>query len=48
MPHVRIGTRSSPMALHQAEQVATALEALDSTVSTELVKITTSGDQWMG
>src|SRR4030081_329388 len=48
MPHVRIGTRSSPMALHQAEQVATALQALDSAVSTELVKITTSGDQWMG
>jgi hydroxymethylbilane synthase len=48
MPHVRIGTRSSPMALHQAEQVATALEALDSTVTTELIKITTSGDQWMG
>ncbi|MGH3866248.1 MAG: hydroxymethylbilane synthase [Pseudonocardiaceae bacterium] len=48
MSHVRIGTRSSPMALHQAEQVATALEALDPTVTTELVKITTSGDQWMG
>ena len=48
MPHVRIGTRSSPMALHQAEQVAAALEALDPAVSTELVKITTSGDQWMG
>ena len=48
MPHVRIGTRSSPMALHQAEQVATALQALDSAVSTELVKITTSGDQWLG
>ncbi|MGB8961267.1 MAG: hydroxymethylbilane synthase [Pseudonocardiaceae bacterium] len=48
MPHVRIGTRSSPMAVHQAEQVATAVEALDSSVSTELVKITTSGDQWMG
>ncbi|MBV9139504.1 MAG: hydroxymethylbilane synthase [Pseudonocardiales bacterium] len=48
MPHVRIGTRSSPMALHQAEQVVTALEALDPTVTTELVKITTSGDQWMG
>jgi hydroxymethylbilane synthase len=48
MPHVRIGTRSSPMALHQAEQVVTALEALDPTVTTELIKITTSGDQWMG
>lgn len=48
MPHVRIGTRSSPMALHQAEQVVTALAALDPTVTTELIKITTSGDQWMG
>ncbi|MGH3896988.1 MAG: hydroxymethylbilane synthase [Pseudonocardiaceae bacterium] len=45
---IRIGTRSSPMALHQAEQVAAALEAQDPAVSTELVKITTSGDQWMG
>ncbi|HYZ37822.1 MAG TPA: hydroxymethylbilane synthase [Pseudonocardiaceae bacterium] len=48
MAHVRLGTRSSPMALHQAEQVAAALEALDSTVTTELIKVTTSGDQWMG
>lgn len=48
MPHVRIGTRSSPMALHQAEQVAAALEALDPAVTTELIKVTTSGDQWMG
>ncbi|MCA1674710.1 MAG: hydroxymethylbilane synthase, partial [Actinobacteria bacterium] len=45
---IRIGTRSSPMALHQAEQVAAALEAQDPAVTTELVKITTSGDQWMG
>src|ERR671916_3032691 len=45
---IRIGTRSSPMALHQAGQVAAALEARDPAVSTELVKITTSGDQWMG
>jgi hydroxymethylbilane synthase len=48
MPHVRIGTRSSPMALHQAEQVAVALEALDPAVTTELIKVMTSGDQWMG
>ncbi|MBV8542812.1 MAG: hydroxymethylbilane synthase [Pseudonocardiales bacterium] len=48
MPHVRIGTRASPMALHQAEQVGAALEALNPTVTTELIKITTSGDQWMG
>lgn len=45
---IRIGTRSSPMALHQAGQVAAALEAQGPAVSTELVKITTSGDQWMG
>jgi len=45
---VRIATRSSPMAVHQAEQVATALEALDPTISTELVKVTTAGDLWMG
>ncbi|HEV7450439.1 MAG TPA: hydroxymethylbilane synthase [Pseudonocardiaceae bacterium] len=45
---IRIGTRSSPMALHQAEQVAAALEAENPTTTTELVKITTSGDQWMG
>jgi hydroxymethylbilane synthase len=48
MPHVRIGTRSSPMAMHQAEQVATALQAADPMVTTELVKVTTSGDQWLG
>jgi hydroxymethylbilane synthase len=48
MAHVRLGTRSSPMALHQAEQVAAAVEALDPTVTTELIKVTTSGDQWMG
>jgi hydroxymethylbilane synthase len=48
MAHVRLGTRSSPMALHQAEQVAAALETLDPTVTTELIKVTTSGDQWMG
>ncbi|MGH3686557.1 MAG: hydroxymethylbilane synthase [Pseudonocardiaceae bacterium] len=48
MSHVRIGTRASPMAVHQAEQVATALATLDPTITTELIKITTSGDQWMG
>jgi hydroxymethylbilane synthase len=45
---IRIGTRSSPMAVHQAEQVAAALGALDSDATCELVKITTSGDLWMG
>lgn len=36
------------MALRQAEQVAAALEALDPTIGTELVKVTTAGDRWMG
>ena len=45
---IRIATRSSPMALHQAEQVAAALEALDPTIGTELTKVTTAGDRWMG
>jgi hydroxymethylbilane synthase len=45
---IRIATRSSPMALHQAEQVAAALEARDPTIATELVKVTTAGDRWMG
>jgi hydroxymethylbilane synthase len=45
---IRIATRSSPMALHQAEQVAASLEALDPALSTELVKVTTAGDRWMG
>lgn len=48
MAHVRVGTRSSPMALHQAEQVSAAVEALDPAITTELIKVTTSGDQWMG
>lgn len=45
---IRISTRSSPMAVHQAEQVAAAMEALDPAVGTELVKVTTAGDRWMG
>lgn len=43
---IRIATRSSPMALHQARQVVDALESLGAT--TELVKVTTAGDRWMG
>ncbi|NNH69055.1 hydroxymethylbilane synthase [Nocardia uniformis] len=43
---LRIATRSSPMALHQAEQVAASLENLGA--ATELVKLTTAGDRWMG
>jgi hydroxymethylbilane synthase len=45
---IRIATRSSPMALHQAEQVAAALHALEPAIGTELVKVTTAGDRWMG
>jgi hydroxymethylbilane synthase len=45
---IRIATRSSPMAVHQAEQVVAALEALDPAVGTELVKVTTAGDRYMG
>jgi hydroxymethylbilane synthase len=45
---IRIATRSSPMAVHQAEQVAAALQALDPAIGTELVKVTTAGDRWMG
>ncbi|MBF6370301.1 hydroxymethylbilane synthase [Nocardia puris] len=43
---IRISTRSSPMAVHQAEQVAAGLAALGA--DTELVKLTTAGDRWMG
>jgi hydroxymethylbilane synthase len=45
---IRIATRSSPMAVHQAEQVAVALEDLDRGIETELVRVTTAGDRWMG
>lgn len=45
---IKIGTRASPMAVHQAEQVTVDLHAHDPDVSVELVKITTSGDMWLG
>ncbi|MDX8402689.1 MAG: hydroxymethylbilane synthase, partial [Mariprofundaceae bacterium] len=45
MPHIRIATRRSPLALWQAEHVARALERLEPTVTTELVKIVTRGDK---
>jgi hydroxymethylbilane synthase len=52
VPHwfrtIRIATRSSPMALHQAEQVAAAVETLEPRLATELVKVTTAGDRWLG
>jgi len=43
--HIRIATRRSPLALWQAEYIATELERLDPTVTTELVKIVTKGDK---
>lgn len=43
---IRISTRSSPMAVHQAEQVAAGLNRLGA--ETELIKLTTAGDRWMG
>jgi len=43
--HIRIATRRSPLALWQAEYVARALERLDASVTTELVKIVTRGDK---
>jgi hydroxymethylbilane synthase len=45
---IRIATRSSPMALHQAEQVAATLGTLRPGLTTELVKVTSAGDRWMG
>ncbi|MFQ5344800.1 MAG: hydroxymethylbilane synthase [Mariprofundus sp.] len=45
MTHIRIATRRSPLALWQAEYIATELEQLDSNVTTELVKIVTKGDK---
>ncbi|MDX8396400.1 MAG: hydroxymethylbilane synthase [Mariprofundaceae bacterium] len=43
--HIRIATRKSPLALWQAEYVSAELQRLDSTVTTELVKIITKGDK---
>ncbi len=43
---VRIGTRGSPLALHQAEQVQTLLEAAsDGALRAEIKTFTTSGDK---
>ncbi len=43
--HIRIATRRSPLALWQANHVAGLLEALDSSITTELVKIVSTGDK---
>lgn len=43
--HVRIATRASPLAVAQAEAVAAALRRADAAVTTELVRVSASGDQ---
>jgi len=43
--HVRIATRPSPLALTQAEAISAALRLADPSVTTELVRISSSGDQ---
>jgi hydroxymethylbilane synthase len=43
--HLRIGTRASPLALHQAEQVRAFLLASSSALTAELVALRTSGDR---
>lgn len=45
MPHIRIATRRSPLALWQAEFIASELEKMSPDTTTELVKIVTLGDK---
>ncbi|MFJ7127479.1 hydroxymethylbilane synthase [Streptomyces sp. NPDC098101] len=45
---LRIGTRSSPMALAQVARLRKELAALRPDVRTEVVDFTTSGDRWSG
>ncbi|MDX8407745.1 MAG: hydroxymethylbilane synthase, partial [Mariprofundaceae bacterium] len=45
MTHIRIATRRSPLALWQAEFIASELERLHPGTTTELVKIVTKGDK---
>jgi hydroxymethylbilane synthase len=45
-PVLRIGTRGSPLALWQAEHVREALQAQLPNITTELVTVRTSGDQF--
>src|ERR1041385_1751598 len=44
-PHVRLGTRGSPMALWQARRAAEALRSHHPRLSAELVVIRTAGDR---
>ena len=45
---VRIGTRSSPMALAQVERVRRLLAATQPDLAVEVVPMSTSGDRWQG
>ncbi|SDT71536.1 hydroxymethylbilane synthase [Actinoplanes derwentensis] len=45
---VRIGTRSSPMALAQVERVRRMLATLRPELTVEVVPLSTSGDRWQG
>ena len=45
MKTLRIATRNSPLALWQAEDVKARVEALDTGVQVELIRMTTRGDQ---
>lgn len=45
---IRIGTRSSPMALAQVERVRAELAVHRPDLATEVVPFTTSGDRWAG
>lgn len=47
-PSLRIGTRSSPLAMAQARQVQVSVSAVVPGLRTELVPITTAGDKWRG
>lgn len=44
MTALRLGTRRSPLAMHQAHMVADAIRALDPTRAVELVEIVSDGD----
>ncbi|MEV6425766.1 hydroxymethylbilane synthase [Streptomyces sp. NPDC051662] len=45
---LRIGTRSSPMALAQSDQVAALLRKHEPEISIEIVPVTTEADLWQG
>ncbi|RCV49681.1 hydroxymethylbilane synthase [Marinitenerispora sediminis] len=47
-PPLRIGSRTSPMAMAQARLVQDLIAKVAGDIPTEIVGIETSGDQWMG